>query len=60
MKVGDLVKENRPFRPERFGVIVAQTRFRSRLNKSFKVLWRDGTIGNNIWDYDLKVVNESR
>jgi hypothetical protein len=22
-------------------------------NDVFKILWRDGTIGNNIWDYDL-------
>jgi len=26
----------------------------------FKVLWHDGTIGNNVWDYDLKVINEYR
>ena len=59
MKVGDLVEDNRPFNPERIGIIVG--REKSALhNKSFKVLWRDGTIGNNVWDYDLRVVNESR
>ena len=61
MKVGDLVKDNHPNMRwyTKIGVIVAQDPL-MRLNKSFKVLWRDGTIGNNIWDYDLKVINESR
>jgi len=29
-------------------------------NKVFKVLWQNGTIGNNIWDYDLELISESR
>ena len=64
MKVGDLVKDNHPSRgmgPERIGVLVNQTRLgTSSLNKSFRVLWRDGTIGENVWDYDLKVISETR
>ena len=61
MKVGDLVKDNHPSwaGAERIGVIVGRTKSALH-NKSFKVLWRDSTIGKNIWDYDLKVVNESR
>ena len=67
MKVGDLVKCNNPSyyhtlrtTPARVGVIVDRTRLGTPLlNKSFRVLWRDGTIGNNVWDYDLKLVNES-
>ncbi len=61
MKVGDLVKDNHPSwsRAERIGVIVGQVNSALH-NKSFKVLWYDGTIGNSVWDYDLKVVNESR
>ena len=59
MKVGDLVEDNRPFGSERIGVIVGRTKSALH-NKSFKVLWRDGTIGNNVWDYDLKVFNETR
>lgn len=62
MKVGDLVQDNHPvgtLSGVKFGVIVGRTNSAS-YNKSFKVLWRDGTIGNNVWDYDLKVVNESR
>ena len=26
------------------------------LNKCFKVLWDDGTIGNNVIDYDLELI----
>ena len=55
MKVGDLVKDNQPFASERIGVIVGRTKSALH-NKSFKVLWRNGTIGNNVWDYDLKMV----
>ena len=59
MRVGDLVEDNRPFNPERIGIFVG--RENSALhNKSFIVLWRDGSIGNNVWDYDLRVINESR
>ena len=64
MKVGDLVKDNHPswMGQERIGVIVGRgvsMLGASRMNKSFKVLWRDGTIGNNIWDYDLKNIKSS-
>ena len=55
MRVGDLIKDNGPFCSERIGVIVGRTKSALH-NKSFKVLWRDGTIGNNVWDYDLKIV----
>jgi len=53
--IGDLVKDNQPFASERIGVIVGRTKSALH-NKSFKVLWRNGTIGNNVWDYDLKIV----
>ncbi len=58
MKVGDLVKSNHPSWlgvDERIGVIVGQTNSALH-NRSFKVLWRDGTIGKNVWDYDLKII----
>ena len=58
MKVGDLVKDNQPFASERIGVIVGRTKSALH-NKSFKVLWRNGTIGNNVWDYDLKIAKSS-
>lgn len=61
MKVGDIVKDNHPFRngPERTGLLVSESSDRYvsvALNRAFRVLWRDGTIGNNVWDYDLKIV----
>ena len=64
MKVGDLVKDNHPswINRERVGVVVSRgvsMLGASRMNKSFNVLWRDGTIGNNVWDYDLKIVKSS-
>ena len=61
MKVGDLVRDNHPNRrgSERTGVLVGNVTHAYGLsctNKVFRVLWRDGTIGNNVWDYDLKIV----
>ena len=62
MKVGDLVKDNHPSRgmePERIGVLVGEMPKSRALNRLFKVLWHDGTIGNNVWDYDLKIIKSS-
>ena len=59
MKVGDLVKDNHPVGTlygDKFGVIVGVA-VSALHNKSFKVLWRDGTVGNNVWDYDLKILD---
>ena len=28
-------------------------------NKVFDVMWRDGTIGHDVWNYDLELVGES-
>jgi len=59
MKVGDLVKTVYGF--YRRGILVEQTQDRLAMNnKVFKVLWQNGTIGNNILDYDLEVISESR
>jgi len=67
VKVGDLVKDNHPnriFHTDRFGVLIKNVGHNKGMgctNKTFKVLWNNGTIGNNVWDYDLKVVTgESR
>lgn len=65
MKVGDLVKDNHPswMGAERVGVIISESADRyvsMALNRAFKVLWRDGTIGNNVWEYDLEVYHEDR
>ena len=61
MKVGDIVEDNRLFNPERVGVIISVERIsESGIYKAFKVLWRDGTIGNNIWDYHLELARGYR
>ena len=63
MKVGDFVKDNHPTRSNinKVGVILERTRLgTTRLNRCFKILWCNGTIGNNVWDYDLKVIHEGR
>ena len=64
MKVGDLVRDDRPswLGGERVGVIISESTDRyvsMALNRAFKVLYRDGTIRNNVWDYDLKIVKSS-
>ena len=65
MKVGDLVVCNHPARftigstPQRLGVIVGRTKAALH-NKSFKILWQDSTTEDNVWDYDLRFINESR
>ena len=28
-------------------------------NKVFDILWRDGTVGHNIWNYDLNILKSS-
>ena len=69
MKVGDLVKCNNPSyyhtlrtTPARIGVLIGNIGHNKGIgftNKIFKVLWHNGTIENNVWDYDLMLVNES-
>ena len=59
MKIGDLVKT--VLGPYRRGFIIEQVPGpASRSNKVFKVLWLDGSVGKNIWDYNLEVINENR
>ena len=63
MKVGDLVKDNHPSRSlsERFGLILKEDlHFSTGYNRKYRVLWLNGTIGNNVYDYDLKVISENR
>jgi hypothetical protein len=58
MKIGDLVKT--VLGPYRRGFLIELVHPRPRLalnNKVFRVLWLDGSVGNNIWDYDLELVN---
>ena len=66
MKVGDFVKDKyvSPVHDKRrVGVLISESNDRyvsMALNRAFKVLWRDGTIGKNVWEYDLEVYHEDR
>lgn len=62
MKVGDLVKHALAHKRENMiGVLLEKVYDPLAMNNDvFSVLWRDGKIGNNVWDYDLVVINESR
>ena len=62
MKVGDLVKHALAHKRENMiGVLLEKVHDTLAMNNDvFSVLWRDGKIGNNVWDYDLVVINESR
>ena len=59
LQVGDFVKSAYPAwsdRPARHGFIVEELPNSTTLNRIFKVLWTNGEIGNNIFDYDLEFV----
>ena len=62
MKVGDLVRYARPHRRKNLvGVLLEKVHDPlASPNDVFRVLWHDGKIGNNVWDYDLEVASESR
>jgi hypothetical protein len=55
MQVGDLVKTIGGF--YRRGILIERVHDPlAQHNKVFKVLWANGTMGNNVWDYDLELV----
>lgn len=62
MKVGDLVRHVLAHERENLvGVLIEKVHDPLAMNNDvFRVLWRDGKIGNNVWDYDLAVINGSR
>ena len=65
MKVGDLVKHvypgSAPGPRDPIGIIVKRTLDPlASSNRVFRVLWLDGSHSNNIWDYDLEIISESR
>ena len=61
MKVGDLVRHVLAHKRENLmGVLIEKVHDPLAMNNDvFSVLWRDGKIGNNVWDYDLVTINES-
>ena len=62
MKVSDLVKHVLSHKRENMiGIILDKLKDPMAMNNDvYNVLWCDGTIGNNVWDYDLAVINESQ
>ncbi len=60
MKKGDLVCALwQSAADNKLGVIIEEVHDPLAMhNDVFKVWWTDGTVGNNVWDYDLKVMNE--
>ena len=58
MKVGDLVKNIKPYTTQVMGVIVSTAGANHCFNKSYEVLWEDGSTWT-WWDYDLRVIYEA-
>ena len=61
MKAGDLVRHtNYYFEDNMIGVIIDKINHVKAIhNDVFNVLWAGGSVGENVWDYDLVVINES-
>ena len=61
MQVGDVVKH---CFSEKIGLVMKETWHPlcgvTSSNKVFDILWQDGTIGHNVWNYDLELLSESR
>ena len=60
MKAGDLVQH---CFTEGFGIVLREVYdplCATTTNKVFDILWREGTIGHNVWSYDLELISESR
>jgi hypothetical protein len=66
MKPGDLIyadwHDGFDTDKDKWGIILEKMEHNSLnrkyfgLNSMFRVLWQDGTIGNNVWEYDLTIV----
>ena len=59
MKQGSLVQH---WATEKIGVVMKEVfdpLCATTINKVFDVMWRDGTIGHNVWNYDLELVVEN-
>jgi len=62
VKVGDLVRLVFAHKREYMTGIIVERVFDplASTNDVFNVVWRNGSLGKNVWDYDLVVLNESR
>ena len=60
MKVGDLVKHR--IHENLLGMTIREVfdPLCGVTNKVFDILWQDGTMGHNVWNYDLELISESR
>ena len=59
MKQGSLVQH---CFSEKIGVVMKEVfdpLCGTTINKVFDVLWLDGSIGHNIWNYDLELIVEN-
>lgn len=55
MKVGDFVEHVHAHKRENLiGVIIEEMHDPLAMNnRVFRVVWKDGSMGENVWDYDL-------
>ena len=60
MKVGDLVRHALAHNRENMiGILLEKVHDPMAMhNDVFSVLWRDGKIGKNVWDYDLVMISD--
>jgi|LWDU01.1.fsa_nt_gi hypothetical protein len=60
MKVGDLVRHAHAHKRENMTGIILEEAYDPRdpgnRNTIFNVLWRNGKIVKNVWDYDLVMI----
>jgi hypothetical protein len=61
LKVGDLVIH---WGTKKIGIVTKEVWHPlcgvTSSNKVFDIFWQNGTIGHNVWNYDLELVDESR
>ena len=60
MKPGSLVQH---WATEKIGIILKEVWNPicgvTSSNKVYDIMWRDGTIGHNVWSYDLELIVEN-
>jgi len=62
VNVGDLVRHVLSHKRENMiGIVLKKMKDPMAMNNDvFSILWRNGLIGEYVWDYDLVAINESR
>jgi hypothetical protein len=59
-KPGDLVKSRAPWSNLGHGIVKRSFDRLAQNNKCYEILWHSGETGNNVWEYDLELLNEAR